>query len=462
VKNHSRKLYLSVEFNGVIHFKIILFIFERTQKFNLMKIILSLFLMIHCLIIQAQSLTSEELEIVDYLRNQHQNQIDFLEQTVNINSGTLNLSGVKKVGMLYKEELDNLGFETRWVDMPEGFGRAGHLFAELNKGSGKTILLIGHLDTVFEEDHEFQLFQNNGTSAKGPGANDMKGGNAMIIYALKALNAAGALADKHIIVAFTGDEEKPGKPLSISRKELIEAAQKADIALGFETASGMNFATVARRGSSGWSLEVFGKQAHSSGVFSENTGAGAIFEMSRILNTFYTEVKGDELLTFNPGVVLGGTQLEYDAATSKGSAFGKSNVVASKAEVHGGLRFISEVQKERTRDKMRTIVANHLPRTSASITFTDSYPAMEPTAGNQALLNVLRQASLDLGYGSVKAYDPGKRGAADISFIAQYVDGLDGLGAMGDGAHSPSETINLETFTPLTERAAILIHRLGL
>lgn len=409
----------------------------------------------------AQELTPMEQKTIDYLRDHKEDQINFLEKTVNINSGTLNPAGVKEVGMLFKNELDAIGFETRWINMPDSLNRAGHLFAEINGGSGKTILLIGHLDTVFEEGHEFQKFEKNDSIAKGPGANDMKGGNVVILYALKALAAAGALEDKNIIVAFTGDEEKPGYPLSVSRNDLVEAGKKSDIALGFETASGMDYATVARRGSSGWNLEVTGKQAHSSGIFSENTGAGAIFEGARILNSFYTDVKGEELLTFNPGVILGGTEVKYDSGKSTGSAFGKTNVVASDLEVYGGLRFISEEQKENARNKMREIVKNNLPGTSAEISFSDSYPAMKPTPGNLALLETLDEVSQDLGYGEVKAYDPGRRGAADISFIAEYVDGLDGLGVMGGGAHSPSETINLSTFIPLTERAALLIHRLS-
>ncbi|HSP40254.1 MAG TPA: M20/M25/M40 family metallo-hydrolase [Gillisia sp.] len=413
------------------------------------------------LTLTAQTLSFAEEKMVEYLRAHEEAQIDLIEKSVNINSGTLNLKGVKEVGMLYKAELDALGFTTRWITMPDSLARAGHLFAEINGGGGKTLLLIGHLDTVFEEDHEFQKFKKSDSIAYGPAANDMKGGNAVIIYALRALHAAGELKNKNIIVAFTGDEEKPGAPLSISRHDLVEAGKKSDIALGFETASGMNHATVARRGSSGWELEVKGKQAHSSGIFSENVGAGAIFEAARILNTFYTDVKGEELLTFNPGVILGGTQVDYDAGQAKGTAYGKTNVVASELVVHGGLRFISEEQKENARNKMRDIVKNNHPGTSADITFSDSYPAMKPTDGNMALLKVLDQVSMDLGHGRVEAYDPGRRGAADISFIAEYVDGLDGLGVMGSGAHSPSETIDLRTITPLTERAALLIHRLG-
>lgn len=426
-----------------------------------MKIKISFLLTLFFLGVQAQKLTPTEKKMVDYLRDHGEEQIDFLEKSVNINSGTMNPEGVKEVGMLYKTELDALGFQTRWITMPDSLQRAGHLFAEINGGNGKTILLIGHLDTVFEEDHEFQTFARRDSIATGPAVNDMKGGNAMIIYALRALKAAGELADKNIIVAFTGDEEKPGQPLSVSRHDLVEAGKKADIALGFETATGMNYATVARRGSSGWNLKVNGRQAHSSGIFSENTGAGAVFEGARILNAFYNEVKGEELLTFNPGVILGGTKIDFDSSQSQGTAFGKSNVVAGELVVYGGLRFISEEQKENARNKMRNIVANNLPQTSAEISFSDSYPAMKPTAGNMALLETLDHVSRDLGYGEVKAYDPGRRGAADISFIAEYVDGLDGLGVMGGGAHSPGETVNLNSMLPLTERAAILIHRLG-
>lgn len=411
--------------------------------------------------VPAQTVSESEQKMLDFLREHETEQIDFLEETVNMNSGTMNPEGIREVGMRYKKELDELGFETRWITMPDSLDRGGHLFAELKGGKGKTILLIGHIDTVFEKDHEFQTFSRTGDIGTGPAVNDMKGGNAMIIYALKALHAAGQLQDKNIIVAFTGDEEKPGQPIEVSRYDLVEAAKRADIALGFETASGMEYATVARRGSSGWHLEVKGKQAHSSGIFSERTGAGAIFEVSRILHSFYTDVKGEELLTFNPGIILGGTEITYDPAQSKGTAFGKTNVVAGQAVVYGGLRFISEEQKESTRNKMREIVKNNLPETSATIEFTDSYPAMKPTEGNMALLETLSDLSEDLGYGKVKAYDPGKRGAADISFIAQYVDGLDGLGVLGGGAHSPSETIDLSTFIPLTERATLLIHRLS-
>ena len=296
--------------------------------------------------------------------------------------------------------------------------------------------------------------------AYAPGGNDMKGGNVVILYALKALHELNLLNDASITVAYTGDEERTGKPLSISRKDLIAAAKSSDIALGFETATGFNNATIARRGASGWKVETAGKRAHSSGVFSERTGAGAIFELARILHRFYEDVRGEQYLTFNPGNLLGGTFVDYNSLKSSGTAFGKTNVVAQTAVVHGGLRFISEEQKENARAKMRAIVADHLPSTNATITFTDSYPAMGPTKENKALLKQLSEVSESLGFGEVEGYDPGRRGAADISFVADYVPGLDGLGSMGKGAHTPQETVDLATFNALIQRTAVFIYRL--
>ena len=410
--------------------------------------------------IDAQKLNKAEKKIVKSVAANNDEALDFLKKVVNINSGTMNHEGVKEVGMVFKEAYDALGFTTSWIDMAE-VNRSGHLFAEVKGSKGKKILLIGHLDTVFEKDSPFEEFTMvNDTLARAQGANDMKGGDVIMLYALKALVDNGLLKNNQIIVAYTGDEESTGKPLEVSRKDLIDAAKRSDIALGFETSTGFNYATVARRGSSGWKIEVTGKRAHSSGVFNERVGAGAIFEMSRILNEFYNNVRGEEYLTFNPGVILGGTEVDFEEVLSKGTAFGKSNVVPQTAVVTGGLRFITEGQKERARAKMQEIVANNLPHTSATITFTDSYPAMPPTEGNLKLLEVLNNVSLDLGQGEVKAYDPGKRGAADISFVASYVDCLGGLGAMGSGAHTPQETINLKTFKAITERTAILIYRL--
>jgi len=409
----------------------------------------------------AQGLSRTERKIVATVSRHAPEAVAFLEEVVNINSGTLNLEGVKQVGGVFGEAFAGIGFDVRWIDMPDSLNRAGHLFAETKGKRGKRLLLIGHLDTVFEENSPFQRFERvNDTLAHAPGGNDMKGGDVIVLYALKALHENGLLKDTQIIVAFTGDEESTGHPLEVSRRDLIEAARRSDVALGFENATSFQEATVARRGNSGWKVEARGVRAHSSGIFSEETGAGAIFELSRILNSFYDEVRGDQYLTFNPGIMMGGTTAQFDSKTATGEVFGKGNVMAQTAWVRGDLRFISEAQKERARARMREIVGRNLPRTSAEISFIDLYPAMPPTPGNQEVLEELSRVSQDLGHGPVTAYDPGGRGAADISHVAPYIACLDGLGSMGSGAHTPQETVNLKTLEALTQRTALLMYRL--
>ncbi len=411
--------------------------------------------------IYSQKLSKTEKKILHEVAANNDEAILFLEKVVNINSGTLNVAGVKEVGAIFSEAFKNSGFTPSWKSMPDSMNRAGHMFCEINseKVKGKKILLIGHLDTVFEKDSPFQTFNRDGDKVYGPGVDDMKGGDIIILYALKALYKIGVLKNTQIIVAFTGDEEKAGLPISLSRKDLIDAAKRSDIALAFESATGLNYATVARRSSGSWLVETQGVRAHSSGVFNKNVGAGSIFEMSRILNEFYTKLP-EQNLTFNPAVVVGGTAVDFDSKTSKGTAFGKSNIVAQKAIVSGDLRCLTQEQIDKTILKMKKITANNLPKTSASISFELKYPPMKPTPGNYAVLKVLDQISKDMEQGPVEAFDPAKRGAGDISFVAKYVDGLDGLDTMGGGSHTTKEYMDLTHFNALTQRAALLIYRL--
>ncbi len=407
--------------------------------------------------------TTDEQRMIAWIDAHTDDAIALLEETVNIGSGTMNHDGVREVGRVMRRELDALGLETEWIDMPPEMNRAGHLFAH-NHGSGKKFLLIGHLDTVFEADDEFQSYTRDGDTARGPGVEDMKSGNVIIVYALKALKEIGALDDLAVAVAYIGDEEKAGSPLSIAREDLIEAGKWADVAFGFESAmiyDDTDWATIARRSSSSWRLEVTGKQAHSSKIFREEFGAGAIYEAARILNAFYEEVRGEEYLTFNAGTIQGGTDVEYDGQQNRGQTFGKTNIVPRKVVVDGEIRTISQEQLERAREKMRTVVAANLPHTSATIEFRDRYPPMSPTEGNRRLQAQLSEINELLGRGPMPALDPSRRGAADISFAAPYTDALAGLGPFGKGGHTPNESLDLTTMSVAIKRAAILIHRLS-
>ncbi|MDQ3750218.1 MAG: M20/M25/M40 family metallo-hydrolase [Acidobacteriota bacterium] len=401
----------------------------------------------------AQKISADEQKIVNYIDAHTKDAIALLEKTVNIESPTENLKGIKQVGMVFKEEFESLGFASKWIEMPAEMKRAGHLIAKKNGTKGKRILLIGHIDTVLSG----EKFRREGNKAYGTGASDMKAGNVVLYYALKALHANGSLKDASVIVLLTGDEESSGKPIEISRGDMIAAAKRSDLALSFEN-GGSNVATVARRGSSGWQLEVTAKTGHSSQIFKEIMGSGAVFEASRIINQFYETLRNEKYLTFNPSVIAGGTEVEISGGNI--TTQGKTNVVAAKAIVRGDLRFINEEQKETTRAKMREIVAKSLPGASAKITFSDGIPAMPPTEGNYALLKQLDAVSQDLNFGKIEALDPGERGAGDISYIAHLLPSLDGLGATGRNAHARGEYTDLDTLPRQIKRVVLLIYRL--
>ncbi|MEM7661003.1 MAG: M20/M25/M40 family metallo-hydrolase [Pseudomonadota bacterium] len=399
---------------------------------------------------------ADDSDVLAAIERNLDDQLAFLEETVNQNSGTLNVDGVRAAGEIYARGFEAIGFETRWIDMPEEMKRGGHFVATREFGPGPHVLLIGHIDTVFEEFSSFQTFELDGDIARGPGISDMKGGNAVVLYALKALIEADEIAAGKVTVFFTGDEEAAGSPLEISRRDLIEAGKASDVALNFE--GGTNeWAVTGRRGSSNWTVETSAPQAHSSGMFSDRVGAGAVFEMARILNRFYGEVRGPFGLTFNPGVIAGGTIVREGNSYSSQSIYGKTNVVAQKSVVHGGLRFLNDDQLQEARDRMRGIVEDSLPRTEATITFEDRYPAMEETEANLELLDKLNAVHERLGLDPAKPCPPEQRGAADISFIAPYVTSMDGLGVSGEGAHSPREFMHVSSLRDATRRAALFI-----
>ena len=430
---------------------------------NAKKFILSLiiFLLFNQTNVASQDLSKEELQLQKYINTYSDEAIQLLEKIVNINSGTLNIKGNRKVGNIFKKELDKLNFKTYWVTYGKEVERAGHLFAEMRGGKGKKIILIGHLDTVFEKDHPFQTFKREGDKAYGPGVADMKSGDVSILYIMKAFDHIGVLEKMNLAIVLTGDEEKLGASPAIVRKELVDAGKWADIGLGFEGTYGMDTGTVSRRSSSSWILTTTGIQGHSSQVFSDRLGYGAIFESSRILDGFRTQLSKEQYLTFNPGVIVGGTSTQFDPVLAQGSAFGKTNVVSQTVTVHGGIRTISSDQLETAIKSMEKIVSNNLPGTTAKIEFKRSYPPMEPKRANYKLLEKLEKINKALGYGAMTPLDPSRRGAADISFVAPYVDAaLAGMGPDGHASHSSEEWLDLSSFPITSTRAAIFIYRL--
>ena len=284
-----------------------------------------------------------------------------------------------------------------------------------------------------------------------------------MLTALRAMRTAGTLRDANIEIVLSGDEEEAGTPHGISRADLVAAGRRADAALDFEglaVQDGHDMGSIARRSAGSYVITAHGVTAHSSGIFSADVGDGAIYELARIIAAFRDELP-EPNLTFNIGVMAGGARAAFSADGNSASAAGKTNIIPAVAVANGDFRTLDAGQTERVRQKMVAIVARHAPQTTAEIVFRDGYPPMAPTAGNRALLARLNLINADLGLPAMPELDPLKRGAGDISFVAQDVDGLVGLGTASSGEHTPEETVDLGSIRRQAERAALLMTRLS-
>lgn len=391
--------------------------------------------------------------MTDWLAARQEEMVALLEKAVKINSPSENLAGVRAMADLFAAELKALGFEPRWVPLPAESQRAGHLFAERKGTRGKRVLMIGHLDTVLPGGR----FVREGDRARGSGTSDIKGGNVVLVYAIKALHAIGALEGAQITVAMTGDEESIGRPIEVSRRPLIEAGKACDVALGFEGGSRTE-GTVARRGASHWELEVTAVTGHSSGVFSAALGSGAIYEAARVLDGFYAELRKLPGLSANVSVMAGGAEVSEQPFSA--TATGKANIIPARAIARGDIRAISPEQLAEAEKVMMEIAARHQVRTESKLSFEHRYPPMAAEPRHLEVLAVYDEASRDLGQGPVKANDPARRGAGDCAFVAPYCAVLDGLGVFGSGAHADRESVELKSLVSQSTRAAVLLYRL--
>ena len=409
-------------------------------------------------------LSAEETGIIASIQRQHADNEALLEKLVNINSGTLNLAGVRAVAELLRPEFESLGMHVRWIPMAE-VGRAGHLLAEYRgqNAAAPRVLMIAHLDTVFEPDSPFQRYERKGNIAEGPGTNDIKGGIVVILAALHSLKDSGILTRTNLTVFLSGDEEMEGAPISLSRRDLVAAGKTHDVALDFEALvrrNGSDAIYTGRRSALSWRVDVTAATGHSSGVGREG-GYGAVYEVARIVDTFRRELP-EPNLTFNASLIAGGTTASLDPNETQATAGGKSNIIAARAYALGDLRTLSEAQTARVQAKMRAIVAQHLALSSAQVSFEEGgYPPMEPTPQNHALFEQLQQANADLHLPPLMEGNPIERGAGDISFIARYLPGLVGLGVAGENTHAVGEWVDLSSIDTQAARAALLIARLA-
>ena len=409
------------------------------------------------------ALTQTEKKIVDFVQQDKKQEIQFIEKTVNINSSTFNKEGVKEVAKLYSKALQELGFKTQWIALPDDMQRAGHLFAYGPGKTGKKVLLLGHMDTVFDKNSLFQTYRRQGNIATGPGVVDMKGGNAIIIYALKALKEANLLNDIQIVVALMGDEEMPGVPKAVSRKKLIEEGNSSDMVLGFESAKDLHEVVTARRGLAIWDLTVQGKQGHSSLVSTKIFGEGAILGLSDILSKLHDIQSNYQMLSLNPGMIAGGINVQKGQEVNHWTIEGRFNVIAPHAISHGDIRYLSK-KELRSFEKQCVETAEALSpplQAEFKIEKENILPSMELTEKNTQLMNLISKTNEALGFGPLIAIDPRQKGAADIAYIDSSIPAVDGLGAVGEFDHSADEFMKIDETIDATKRLALFLYQLS-
>ena len=299
-------------------------------------------------------------------------------------------------------------------------------------------ILIGH-PIRCSPSNPYQKFQRiDDSTARGPGIIDMKGGDDHS-HSPRA-EGCGALDKMNVTVVFDGDEEEAGTPTSAARQTLVDAAQGAAAALGFEDGAGdPRTAVISRRSAGSWTLTTTGIPAHSSQIFKPEFGAAAVFEASRILHEFYTRLSAEPYLTFNPGLALGGTLVKVDTTGTEGSASGKRNVSAEHMVVTGDLRSAVARARQGPAPCARDRVAS-LAQDPGRDLVRRRLPAHGADAGHRRLLAITTRPAATSALAASWQWIR-RAGAADVSFIASTVPMLiDALGLSGHDDHTEKET----------------------
>lgn len=342
--------------------------------------------------------------------------LELLESMVNIDSGTGDTEGIKRMGQLVQPRLEKLGFSFEPVQAEDG---SVHFHAR--KGSGKKILLLAHLDTVFPKGTAFKRrFQIEGDRAFGPGVSDCKSGVTTIIGALETLNS-GQWPNLEINCLFNSDEEisSPG-----SRKIIENLARDSAAALVIEPAEMENI-TVARKGIGRFSLRVFGKAAHSGSNYTD--GSNAILELAHQVIAIQNLSKIEEGITLNVGTISGGV---------------RPNIVPEYAAAEIDLRIIKPEQEGLILKELEeTTAICKVPGTSTRLEGKITRPPMPANESNFQLYESIKAVGHDMGI-HLGALESG--GGSDANLTAAIgIPTIDGLGPVGGGHHSEAEYMNI-------------------
>jgi glutamate carboxypeptidase len=347
--------------------------------------------------------------------------VELLAEIVSIQSGTSNPKGIRKVQLIASRELDALGFKTQLIEV-DGFGP--HLVAERLRNDRPSVILDGHMDTVFPPDSD-PSFRIDGDRCFGQGVIDMKGGNVCMIGALRRLHRSGILDQLSVRVLLVADEEV-GSPSS--RGLIRELAPQSDFVLVFEEAGQDGEIVIGRSGIQVADLRVFGVAGHAGNV--KGIRRNAIEELAYKVCALREAAYGmqDEGILFSVGTVKGGIA---------------HNVIADAASCLINIRFTSAPLFDKLAKLFADIaVSPHIPGTTAKLTWQESSsPAMPVNEKSLALAKLCQRAGEELGF-TVGFQTRG--GSSNASLWADAgATVIDGLGPIGGDDHSEREWMSI-------------------
>jgi glutamate carboxypeptidase len=366
-----------------------------------------------------------------YLEKSLDDMLFLLKELVNQDSGSHYIEGVNKVGQMIRQQFEQLGFDVKEVNQQT---TGNHLVIQHKEAINPSILLIAHMDTVFNEgtakQRPFTIAHNR---AYGPGVIDMKGSHVAIIYAVKALLDAGKYdVVKNIVLLFNSDEEI-GSPTS--RKLIERIAKGKNCCICLEPARANGALVSARRGGGDYIIKVHGRASHA-GIAPEE-GANAIEEIAHKIIKLHKLNKPIEGISVNCDIIHGGMA---------------PNVIADYAETCVDIRTSKVEQAEILEEKIQEICnETFVPGTKTELSGTINRPPMVKNRGTIALLDRIYSLAEQL---EISLSDVATGGGGDASFTSALgIPTIDGLGPVGGFAHSEKEYLEIPS---LVERTLLL------
>lgn len=379
-------------------------------------------------------LTAVAEEILDHLTAREEELTDLCGVLVSIESPSPDARATRVVLERLTPEFDGLNYRYR-MSKPANSG--GFLYARPSDRTrhAPTQLLLGHVDTVWPLGTlGARPWSVDDGVARGPGVFDMKAGVVQILFALRALQDLGLDPPATPVVLINTDEEIGSRESTSAIDRLSRVASRAFVCEpGLGSSGAMK---TARKGLAKYTVTVHGRAAHAG--LDPEAGASAILELSSVIQRLFDLTDRERDITVNVGTIEGGIQ---------------ANVVAPRSQAVVDVRVLTTEDAENVDAAIRAIEPV-TPGTSITVAGGFGRPPMVRSERNAALFERARGIGTRLG---MDLQEVTAGGGSDGNTTSQHTATLDGLGIIGDGAHAPSERINLSSLAPRTALLAALM-----